>query len=435
MKKTLLTAGLIALVLGVSAAETNPTPQTVPVTGPLVQDFSTFNGTTTTYPAGVQGLRVQVPLAMSTLDNIKLVAGHEDRPLKADGGTAATTSSGHYDFNGKIGWRPSTAGSTRVDGGMIWALNTTNVPADKRVELKFDAMYMRNLWNGLTTGTDPAPNDIVWGLVVMYRIGTTSDYTLIDSEFMSNENLPNNTSGTGGVGNATHTYVLPQECSNVPVLQIRWLTISYSGTLGDAGDKPSFAVDNLTATSVEPLPIKLSSFTGKSTLDGVQLSWTTSSEKNNKHFELLRSTDGKVFNKIREVAGNGNSDVPLNYSFLDIGAVAGANYYKLNQVDNDGTSEEFGPVVVTVNEQPADLIVYASKADGQIKVDVYAKQNSETTLSIYDANGRVVASQNVSLEAGNNNKLSLNSKSAGAGFYIASLKVDGITLTKKFIFQ
>ncbi len=182
------------------------------------------------------------------------------------------------------------------------------------------------------------------------------------------------------------------------------------------------------------LPIKLSSFTGKSELNGVQLSWTIASEKNNNRFEVLSSTDGQSFNKIGKVAGSGNSDASLSYSYLDRNAVKGANYYKLNQVDGDGKSEEFGPVVITVNGQPADLSVYANKANGAIKVNIHANNNGNATLNIYDANGRVVATQYVSLNAGNN-EVSLSSQSAGMGLHIASLIVDGVTLTKKFIFQ
>ncbi len=182
------------------------------------------------------------------------------------------------------------------------------------------------------------------------------------------------------------------------------------------------------------LPIKLSSFTGKSELNGAQLSWTTSSEKNNNHFEVLRSTDGTQFSKIGQVAGSGNSDAALNYSFLDRNAAIGANYYKLNQVDNNGTSEEFGPVVVTLNGQAAAISVYANKASGQINVNVFANKGGEGVLNVYDAGGKVVANQKVSLQAGNN-QISLNSQNAGAGLHIASLTFAGETLTKKFIFQ
>ncbi len=193
----------------------------------------------------------------------------------------------------------------------------------------------------------------------------------------------------------------------------------------------AFTPGTITATV---LPIKLSSFTGKSTLNGVQLSWTTASEKNNRRFEVLSSTDGNSFNEIGEVAGSGNSNVALNYSYLDRNVVEGANYYKLKQVDGDGRIEEFGPVVVTVNGQPADLSVYANKASGQIKLTVYANQAGNATVNIYDANGRVVASQNINIQAGNN-EVSLNSQTMGSGLHIASLTVDGVTLTKKFIFQ
>nr|WP_294898243.1 T9SS type A sorting domain-containing protein [uncultured Pedobacter sp.] len=430
MKKNLLTTGLMALTIGAFAQ----TPQTVPTTSALTQDFSLFNTSSAVndpYPAGIQGVRVS---ASSPSSAGRLNATNTNISLNGSG-DASTGVSGIYNYDGKIGWFSNAVN----DYGFIWALNTTNIPTTKRVELKFDAVVMRNLYDG---GETTPTNDYKFGVAVMWRdaASTSTAYTLIDNEFINNAEAPINTTGTTGVNPKSLTFVLPQEASNVANLQIRFVMRDYKTNVvspAPAGsEKPSFAIDNLSAKAVEPLPVKLSSFTGKSTLNGAQLSWTTASEKDNNHFDVLRSEDGKSFSKIGEVAvaGNGNSDATLNYSYLDKNAAKGANYYKLNQVDNNGKSEEFGPVVVTVNGEPADLSVYANRASGQIKVNVYANQNGEAMLNIYDANGRTLASKNVALQAGNN-EISLNSLSAGAGLHIASLKLDGVTLTKKFIFQ
>lgn len=72
-----------------------------------------------------------------------------------------------------------------------------------------------------------------------------------------------------------------------------------------------------------------------------ELTWTTSMERENSHFEVQRSTDGlKSWEVIGNVDGMGWSDAPVNYRFEDVNpSIAGGTvYYRLNQVDFDGTS-------------------------------------------------------------------------------------------------
>ncbi len=70
------------------------------------------------------------------------------------------------------------------------------------------------------------------------------------------------------------------------------------------------------------------------------LQWGTASEINNKGFEVQRSADGKNFIKIGYVATqapNGNSSSPLDYTFPDPNPLPGTSYYRLMQIDIDGT--------------------------------------------------------------------------------------------------
>lgn len=72
-----------------------------------------------------------------------------------------------------------------------------------------------------------------------------------------------------------------------------------------------------------------------------ELTWTTSMERENSHFEVQRSTDGlKSWEVIGNVDGMGWSDAPVDYRFEDVNpSIAGGTiYYRLNQVDFDGTS-------------------------------------------------------------------------------------------------
>ncbi|MBN3584106.1 hypothetical protein JYB64_17040 [Algoriphagus aestuarii] len=71
------------------------------------------------------------------------------------------------------------------------------------------------------------------------------------------------------------------------------------------------------------------------------LEWTTSQEWENDRFEIERATNGDLtsWKKIGEVKGQGYKDTPTSYSFedLDLPASGGDIFYRLKQIDIDGT--------------------------------------------------------------------------------------------------
>jgi hypothetical protein len=107
----------------------------------------------------------------------------------------------------------------------------------------------------------------------------------------------------------------------------------------------SYSVDvSAVFATVAPLPVQLTAFRGKATEAGVALSWETASERNADYFEVQR-TEGLAdeFRSLGQVKCAGNSSQAHAYQFAD--AVAGGrHYYRLRQVDFDGT-ESFSPVV------------------------------------------------------------------------------------------
>jgi hypothetical protein len=85
------------------------------------------------------------------------------------------------------------------------------------------------------------------------------------------------------------------------------------------------------------LPVVLSSFAATRTAAGVQLRWATASETNSARFEVERSPDGVTFGTVATAAAAGSSQQPRTYAHLDA-APAGGLYYRLRQVDLDGTA-------------------------------------------------------------------------------------------------
>lgn len=100
--------------------------------------------------------------------------------------------------------------------------------------------------------------------------------------------------------------------------------LSWGGTAG------------LDCTTV-PLPVELIDFTVSSHNTYNSIEWSTASERNNDYFIVEHSTDGNIWNHIGEVNGAGNTNSKQNYSIIDLDFPSKINYYRLKQVDYDGT--------------------------------------------------------------------------------------------------
>lgn len=97
------------------------------------------------------------------------------------------------------------------------------------------------------------------------------------------------------------------------------------------------------------LPVEIIYFGGKVVEKSNVLQWTTATENNSGHFELERSTDGKEWIEIGTVTAAGNSLSEQNYRFADFNYVETINYYRLKQLDLDGTESRYHDIVALDN--------------------------------------------------------------------------------------
>lgn len=95
-----------------------------------------------------------------------------------------------------------------------------------------------------------------------------------------------------------------------------------------------------------PLPVTLSSFTATRHADGVAVRWRTASETDNAYFEVQYAAAGQPFQTVATVPGQGRSTQIRNYQVLHRPS-AGLSYYRLRQVDTDGTATFSAVAAVT----------------------------------------------------------------------------------------
>jgi hypothetical protein len=145
------------------------------------------------------------------------------------------------------------------------------------------------------------------------------------------------------------------------------------------------------------LPVNLISFTGLSKKEGNQLNWTVAQEVDFSHYEVLRSTNGKDFAKIGEVYPENKSTEMKNYTFLDASVKADLAYYKLNLINEDGSSS-FSNLVVINRTVVAPVVtkLYPNPASTTLLVSLEGVDAEVSTITIHDLSGKVVYSTETS---------------------------------------
>ena len=169
-----------------------------------------------------------------------------------------------------------------------------------------------------------------------------------------------------------------------------------------------------------PLPVELTAFEVKAARDDARLSWRTATEQNNDHFDVERSLTGATFVKIGQVAGQGSKATPTDYAFTDAGIgrqVSGPVYYRLRQVDADGTAS-FSPVRTVSFAAPAALTaaslrLFPVPAGASTTLDLSALPAARTyRVALTDLSGRAVSRQ--TLAGGREHRLVLTGMASGS---------------------
>ncbi|MGE6220439.1 hypothetical protein ACQKCH_11485 [Nubsella zeaxanthinifaciens] len=184
------------------------------------------------------------------------------------------------------------------------------------------------------------------------------------------------------------------------------------------------------APGTSVLPVNLTAFNANEKNGTIRLNWTTASEINNSHFEILRSATADHFTKIDQVSGKGNGSAITNYAFVDEKPLPGVNYYQLKQVDFDGNSTTYGPVSATIPVAKTNFDIV--KTQTGVALQIYAEKAQSGKIELTDASGKVNYQQSINLQKGFN-KVVLNA-SLSKGLTIVVLKTSDTKLAKKTIF-
>jgi hypothetical protein len=192
---------------------------------------------------------------------------------------------------------------------------------------------------------------------------------------------------------------------------------------------------NVTVTYQVPLPIQLSSFTVQmSEANDVRLEWNTVSEVNNYGFYVERRGDEEgSFSELANafVAGNGTTLTPQSYSYVDNTTGPGVWYYRLRQVDLDGTVNYTDPVRASkltgvAENAPREFALmqnYPNPFNPSTEVKFSVATTGHATLDVYNMLGQKVATLfNGVAEAGKYYGVKFDATQLASGTYMYRLQ-------------
>jgi len=182
------------------------------------------------------------------------------------------------------------------------------------------------------------------------------------------------------------------------------------------------------------LPVKLIRFNGVLANKITNLNWATSSEINNKGFEVQRSLDGADFETIGFVKGVGNSNAVNKYAFNDNLSINNqlptTIYYRLKQIDLDGKYEYSNTIVIKTNEDlnfGNDISIVPNPFTDGVQINFSQHQNATVNVILVDALGREVYTKQIQSIIGNNNVIIDNLNFLQNGIYFVRLESNGTT--------
>lgn len=220
--------------------------------------------------------------------------------------------------------------------------------------------------------------------------------TVIAFDEFGNSVTPVIPAGTGYIVNGNEI-LANTPTPSVDVNKVRFLTkvktvtiVFGNGPMAGADPRPQgFTIGDMDWTGVV-LPVELSYFRAKPIGSVVQLRWETTSERNASYFSVEHSLNVADFTPIGRVMASGDATRRQFYSFVDDQSHQMTNYYRLQQVDKDGSKHYSKITALRHDNRLPDLAVYPNPSDGY-SIGLQCNELDPATLQLTDLTGQKIA--------------------------------------------
>ncbi len=201
-------------------------------------------------------------------------------------------------------------------------------------------------------------------------------------------------------------------------------------TTGISPDDPAY-VDGI-------IPVELISFSAITIGSTVKLNWKTATELNNYGFEIERSVISNGvrnlnWEKIGFVNGNGTSNSPKSYSFVDDKVSTGKYSYRLKQIDNDGQFEYSKTIEVDVNGVKEYKLTqnYPNPFNPATTIQYILPQAGMVKLTLYNILGQEIRTLVNEMKEAGTHTINIDASDLNSGMYIYKIESGSFVQTRK----
>lgn len=191
------------------------------------------------------------------------------------------------------------------------------------------------------------------------------------------------------------------------------------------------------AQGLNPLPVSLLSFESRELTSSIRLSWITASEKENRGFELERTTSPPYnFEKISWITGHGSTTQMNEYLYNDISVKTNVTYYyRLKQIDNNGDFSYSSIIAERINKEDFTFSVLPNPYSGLTTISYVLKDKSHITIEVMNFMGQRVAAlvQGEQTEGMYNYEFSAKKLGYAVGIYTIRVFVNDDIFVKRIL--
>ena len=185
------------------------------------------------------------------------------------------------------------------------------------------------------------------------------------------------------------------------------------------------------------LPLTIDQFRGVYSNGFILLKWTTFTEINIDHFEVERSADGVEFRQLGRVESIGLTNNNNSYSFNDITAAGGSNFYRLVMIDNQGNYTYSKSIMVSIDVKGISVsVVYPNPFSKRVVVRISSdKDKEQVIIRIINSEGTVVRTQPAEVYRGDNNITVKDVNELPGGLYYLEVLAENRSMKTKLMKQ
>ncbi|MEJ5262991.1 MAG: M14 family zinc carboxypeptidase [Ignavibacterium sp.] len=199
---------------------------------------------------------------------------------------------------------------------------------------------------------------------------------------------------------------------------------------------------NVQMIPTAPIPVELISFTANANNNNVELSWTTSTETNNRGFEIQRTV---ILNEVKNlewepvgfVNGKGTTTEIQHYSYIDKNLQPGKYLYRLKQIDYDGSykySNEIEVEIISPNKFVLEQN-YPNPFNPGTTISWQSPVSGWQTIKLFDILGREVETiVDGYYEAGKHSTFYIMNSTLPSGVYFYKLSIGSFSEIKRMVY-